>query len=569
MKISQIKLRGVATHNDTELNLPDKGVVLVTGNNGSGKSALIEAIPLTLWGKTLRGAKLWSESYEPYCSITADNHLHVERVSDPSKRCKLRWWENGLTASYDTTKDAQTALNVQIGSMEQWRRSCVLSSSDASNFTSMPDSERKRLIELIVGADKLEDGYRDARNAFHALEIKLTSVQSDLRVARVQSDAANKRLADLSEFAFSDVAAADPPNTDRKQQLQIAIKHVAEDKSTHVMATRAADDKSYRAKAKAFAAASEADRLAFGNCPTCNQPIPKAMREAANAAIRALEVEVQHAQTAVEDLTRSLQDELAGLDEEHENLHRQIRDIEHSEIRYDAWQLNQKKVEGIEERSRLAGQALGEAKAEVLTLQESLASVVQDVCVQKAAVKTLSTKGVRAHLVGQVIAAIEISANSWLARICHGDLELSLKPTSTKSDGKSLKEAVSLTIATGRAARARQMLQESDEKPVKVAPEAFRTYENASGGERRRIDIAIMFALAEVAEAAAGRTQSTLFCDELLDTLDTDGINAVCDALREISQDRCVVVISHNVTEKLKEVADRHIHITDGVLQAV
>ena len=59
MRINRIELAGVTTHTATDIQLPDRGVVLITGDNGSGKSTLLEATPLVLWGRTLRGSKVW------------------------------------------------------------------------------------------------------------------------------------------------------------------------------------------------------------------------------------------------------------------------------------------------------------------------------------------------------------------------------------------------------------------------------------------------------------------------------------------------------------------------------
>lgn len=571
MQISKIRLRGVATHTDTELDLPETGVVLVTGNNGSGKSALIEAVPLTLWGKTLRGAKLWrAEEQEQVCVWLGSKEYW--RYNNGNIRCKLRWAVSddsfAVTWIHDTTRDAQSVLNAELGTMEQWRRSCVLSSSDASNFTSVTDAERKRLIESIVGADKLEDGYREALGEFRKLEIKLTACQSDLRLAQVQAQEASKRLEDAQSISFDETPAT-APDEERNQKLQEALKHTKEAAADLHQDKREAEGAVYKAKAKESIAVREATRLAQGDCPTCNQPIPPEMLSAAQALVTTAQEEAQQAEAEVASTLKGLQVELAELDFEHETLNRHILAIRDTSMRYDLWQRNRTNAANVEKATDQALQDLASAKEKSQKLHTALTSIAAQVCDQKAAVKTLSTKGVRAHLVSRVLSAIEVSANRWLSKICHGDIELSLKPTSTKADGKSLKEAVSLTISTQRAAIANKLLKADESKAVDIPSEDFRGYENASGGERRRIDIAIMFALSEVAEAAAGRSHSTLFCDEIFDALDEPGIDAVCVALRELAQDRCVVVISHNATEKLKEVAAVHVHVTDGSLQFV
>jgi DNA repair exonuclease SbcCD ATPase subunit len=65
-------------------------------------------------------------------------------------------------------------------------------------------------------------------------------------------------------------------------------------------------------------------------------------------------------------------------------------------------------------------------------------------------------------------------------------------------------------------------------------------------GERRRVDLALLLALGEVARAAAGVGRATLFFDEALDNLDALGVQGAVDAIAELAATHAVVVISHN-----------------------
>jgi len=54
--ITSVKLHNFLSHKDTELSF-DNGVTVFIGENGAGKSSIIEAITFALFGKTRRGAK--------------------------------------------------------------------------------------------------------------------------------------------------------------------------------------------------------------------------------------------------------------------------------------------------------------------------------------------------------------------------------------------------------------------------------------------------------------------------------------------------------------------------------
>ena len=51
----RIKLEGFMSYrNETELNFEDKPIWVLTGDNGSGKSAIFDAVTFALYGKTQR-----------------------------------------------------------------------------------------------------------------------------------------------------------------------------------------------------------------------------------------------------------------------------------------------------------------------------------------------------------------------------------------------------------------------------------------------------------------------------------------------------------------------------------
>jgi energy-coupling factor transporter ATP-binding protein EcfA2 len=54
-----LHLHPYVPHRDTHIELPDTGLVVVYGLNGSGKSSLVEAYAAAMWGRSLRGASAW------------------------------------------------------------------------------------------------------------------------------------------------------------------------------------------------------------------------------------------------------------------------------------------------------------------------------------------------------------------------------------------------------------------------------------------------------------------------------------------------------------------------------
>ncbi len=76
-------------------------------------------------------------------------------------------------------------------------------------------------------------------------------------------------------------------------------------------------------------------------------------------------------------------------------------------------------------------------------------------------------------------------------------------------------------------------------------------YLGDSGGERRKVDLVIMFALHSLARIRSGAQTNLLFLDEILDSLDSEGCARVMDLLSQMTEEiESIFVITHN--ENLK-----------------
>jgi len=130
----------------------------------------------------------------------------------------------------------------------------------------------------------------------------------------------------------------------------------------------------------------------------------------------------------------------------------------------------------------------------------------------------LGLRGVRALVTGKALSGLEALANVWLVKIADG-MTIRLKSYTEKKTG-GISDCISLDVEGAGGGHG---------------------YKASSGGQRRRIDVAILLALSEMSG-----NRDFIALDEIFDTLDIDGIESVSNALDELAKDRCVVVISHN-----------------------
>jgi ABC-type lipopolysaccharide export system ATPase subunit len=71
-------------------------------------------------------------------------------------------------------------------------------------------------------------------------------------------------------------------------------------------------------------------------------------------------------------------------------------------------------------------------------------------------------------------------------------------------------------------------------------------YISAIGGERRRIDIAMMFAQRDVSLNVGGFSSNLLVLDEVLDNIDDVGTTIILDIIKDLANNSSIYIISHN-----------------------
>lgn len=76
-----------------------------------------------------------------------------------------------------------------------------------------------------------------------------------------------------------------------------------------------------------------------------------------------------------------------------------------------------------------------------------------------------------------------------------------------------------------------------------------------SGGEKRRMDLAVMLAFRQIMKLASGKDPNIVFFDEAVEHLDENGINSFYETIKDLSQSCHVYIITHNpyLLELLKE----------------
>lgn len=452
-------------------------------------------------------------------------------------------------------------------------------------FTRAPDRARKQLLETVLGLERFDRALQRCREDLRAVETVVQG-QRDLLTRRKEQRANENRRASEAEMNLRLL----PPVADLEdlKQRRIGLTKTLQDGATEIAALRAsvadllsdrrdagadAEQRAHEIQARGQAAAGKARELrgevrvlerqlaemkgSPAMCSTCRRPFDKDPEAEQHQAARRADQEKQlrRVQRAAEEreleatqlkkdmtsplveaerlrqaaevenrrLTSEQNDAIADLDEEAAAMRRKITRL--SEQISVAVATGQQRLV-LEKTIADSSDRIEELGAAVVELEAAVVARTRETALLTSVEQVLGLRGVRAQILGDALASIEAFGNAQLDRLSPDrPLRLKLRSYREKADGKGVTDAISLDVEGAAGGRG---------------------YRGASGGERRRLDVAILLAIAEVAQAAAGQEGGTLFFDEALDALDADGVEAVASMLTDLAATRAVFLITHN-----------------------
>jgi exonuclease SbcC len=180
----------------------------------------------------------------------------------------------------------------------------------------------------------------------------------------------------------------------------------------------------------------------------------------------------------------------------------------------------------LEERLRAAEQAAKEADELAASLREG----ERRLNVLKVLAQAFGKQGIPALLIENAVPDLEAVANDVLSVLSDGRMSLELR-SQRETKAKTLQETLDIIIADERGSR---------------------PYENFSGGEAMRVDLALRIALSVLLASRAGARCELLVLDETCAPLDAQGRALFVECLQKVAERfATILVITH--VEELKD----------------
>ena len=528
-----------------DIQLDRSHMTLVTGHNGAGKTTIEEALFYGLFGKALRKLNIGQ-----LINIFNKGGLEVEvtfvkggveyRVLRGEKPKKFEIYKDKeLIESTATVREYQKVLDQILGiDRKMFAQMVVLEKNEFTPFMALQASERRKVVEDVLNISIYSVMNKIAGERLKQCKQTLDNYDLDTRLKQKDIDSLKSVIESLQQNTDALVAekqAQKAAYAAQANEKKAEIKSYAEQARPLVEALAAFGLDNLNEKQRKFntfdielkhSIKVEQDKIKFfttnTTCPTCNQRMEKdhvqSVVEQAESVIKDVSSKIEELERrrtansdkidealAVEKQLTEVKRKGQDLTREYEMIQRQIQSIEQDIIRI---QQNADVSDKIEKLAELENEmkTLLSSRAEVATRYDAL----RDIQI------ALKDDGAKAFVIKEYMPVINSKLNEFL-------------------------EYMNFNIAFE--------LDEKFEESFANPARAGFVYHNLSNGQKSRVDFAILLSWLQIAELKATVSTNIMIIDEMLESLDPEGIEMLMHLFRDRFKDKNIFVISQRQNE--------------------
>lgn len=526
----------------TEMQLDRTSTTLIVGENGAGKSTILDAICFALFNKAFRNIskpQLLNSINQKNLLVEVEfsmgrKHYRIVRGHKPA-RFEIYCDGNFLNQEADS-RDYQKFLEESILKLnyKSFTQIVILGSASFTPFMQLPPSHRREIIEDLLDIRIFTSMNQLLKDRQSQLKDRIRQLDSDIEVqkerVKLQDEYIKQLMADQQrrgddlqsriDTAATEIDFAGSGVVRLEQQIQTLRDQIA-DEDTQIGKARKLSDLQRKMTEKIGKAQTE---IAFyhdnDNCPTCQQGLPHDLKAEAIAAQNAKMAEIQ---TGLTDLATAIDEVQTRLDEIH-NISNTIAGYNQEIIAHNNLIIaNQKYVQKLQAEQMQhtdTNQNLDDEKLKLRGLAREVVAFTQDRTAlneekyyQDIASNLLKDTGIKTKVIRQYLPAINKLVNKYLSAM---DFFVSFE------------------------------LDEAFNETIKSRHRDDFSYASFSEGEKQRIDLALLFTWRTIAKMKNSAATNLLLLDEVFDSsLDNNGTDYLMNVLNTLGEDTNVFVISH------------------------
>ncbi len=525
----------------TEINLSGNSNTLVVGENGSGKSTMLDALCFALFGKPFRAInkpQLVNSINNKDCivEVTFDSNNKQYRIVRGIKPNIFEIYCNGELLNQDAaSRDYQEFLEKFILKLnyKSFTQIVILGSASFTPFMQLSASDRRTIIEDLLDIqifstmnslvkDKLSNNKDLVSEKKH--EIDLAQQKYDMQKKHIEElkqnneDKVNEYESEIESHSdtISTLLANVATLTTETEELQLVVANKIETeakvkKITKIESQIESNLSKFRKDISFF--------QSHDDCPTCRQAIAMEFKEEELTNLNTKVTECEHGLTELEQRLNKEQEKLNEINEKQKLINKKQVEIATNNttinetnkliarLRKLVDELKESKVVSEKEE-----QSLKTLKESLTELQANLKELIDERTYYEVASNLLKDTGIKTKIVKQYLPIINKLVNKYLA---------------------SLDFFVNFN------------LDESFKETIKSRHRDEFTYNNFSEGEKQRIDMALMLTWRAVAKLKNSSNTNLLILDETFDSsLDANGTEELMKILHMLEGVN-LFVISH------------------------
>lgn len=514
---------------------------LIGGPNGSGKSTMLYAFAYGLYGKFPSGTKL----ADAINSVNKKNLLvtisFTERgeeytVVRGEKPKKFEIYKNGDPLDQDANaRDQQKLLELILGmDYKTFTQIVLLNKERYVPFMEMNAGDRRKIVEDILGISifsemnevtkqRIKENQRLVANTERQIDLKQTELQGQQRlVTQIQDTltAATKdneaKIKQLREELAEYESNIDTLN-DQLSQLSVdGHEKVKQQKREYEKLALQFDQKINTAKKNSgFFETND-------HCPTCGQSIDEELKQQKK---HECDQKVDEIQNVVAEMLVELESVVAK-NKQFDDIEAERREI-NNQLNQESYQIKSLKRQindlAQEKQSTTDTKQLDDAVAkyeeiegEITDLRKQYEDQAEHGDLLESMRAVLKDDGVKAVIIREYMALMNRKINEYLQAM-NFYINMTLDENFKESFGAMHKEKFTMS--------------------------------NLSTGQKMRVNIAIWLALLEVASIKNSVVSNVLLIDEIMEPLDTQGVESVMALFKDKLQDKNIFVVTQRRDE--------------------